>query len=274
MLSYLVTEFYKDILVTLLVGGFGFLSKATLDKVKTSLKLRHMFNVFGVFDFRKNPVRFVLPIFEPMSYDNFSKTENSTLVKKIYNKSTYPELETIKVPLYSQIIIIDDFRAYRKLDRLFAQYNFGFLEFRSDTDSLPNWKEDLIVCFGGPRSNQKLSQILKDDSFNFFQIDDSSDLLEDWKLSYQTPSESFEHKSTKPKAISYILKYDNPRNKIGKIMAIAGDSALSTNYAAKYLCENLKSISKQFKKSNFLIVLSSDRTSYESISPIKEVNLS
>ena len=264
----------KDIIVTVIIATTGVVAKAGYDLFRRRWRLRHMSNVFGDIDDLEGQMSTVLPVFNPLSEDNFNNTELSQLKKQVISNDKGTRLDTLTVPLFSDVLVIDDFKAYRQIERLFAVHRYGFMEFCSDIDALKDWNRRLILCFGGPRSNQKLRQIMNLDSCNFINVDDSGDLLSDWTLSYSSETDAGVYRASEEDAYCYIFKTDNINCADGKLMGVAGDSAVSTFMAAHYLRENVEQLSKQFKDNNFLLILHADRSNFDTLKQEKALLLS
>ena len=99
------------------------------------------------------------------------------------------------------------------------------------------------------------------------------DLLSDWTFTYKIRGETATFNATEDTAYAYIVKMENPYYAEGHILAIAGDSAFSTDMAARYVAENLVKISKTFGKSNFILLLKSNRDMYETVRPEVQIVL-
>jgi hypothetical protein len=100
---------------------------------------------------------------------------------------------------------------------------------------------------------------------DFITVDDSGDLLSDWTLTYNVGGKSETFNPTEDIAYAFIFKMQNPNYEPGRILAIVGDSAFSTDMAARFLSENLVKLSQQYHHSNFLVILKSDRDMYETV---------
>ncbi len=261
ILSGLVTEFIVVILGTL--GGIAL--KSAYDFIRKRTRLRHMRRVFGEIEDLRGQVRFVLPKFKPMTYDDFAGGDKTFMVKDCLANRSGTKLKDLKVPMYSEVLVIDDYLAFKRIEQLFTEYGYGSLEFCDDVQALREWREVLILCFGGPRSNQKLRQIMNHEACDFITLDDSSDLLSDWTLTYNVGGKSETFNPTEETAYGFIFKMQNPNYEPGHIIAIVGDSAFSTDMSARFLSENLVRLSTQFHQGNFLIILKGDRDMYDTV---------
>jgi hypothetical protein len=268
-----MSDVTKDLLVTAIIAGAGVLAKTGYDIFRRRWRLRHMRNIFGELDDLDGDMLTVMPVFNPMSEDNFAGGELSRLKKQVISNNKGTRLETTTVPLFSDVLVIDDFKAFRQVERLFAEHRYGFIDFCPDIDALTCWDKRLIICFGGPRSNQKLRQIMNLPTCSFIDVDDSGELLSDWTLHYDVAGESGEYRSTDEDAYSYLFKTDNPNHPEGKLIGVAGDSAVSTFMAASYLRENLVPLSRQFEDSDFLLILHADRSNLDSLRQEKALPL-
>lgn len=255
----------KNTIIALIIAIAGAFAKTGYDFIRQRWILRHMSNIFGDIKALEGRMLMVLPVFNPLSEDNFHGGKLSRLQKSVISNEKGTRFESWSVPLFSDVLVIDDFKAYRQVERLFTQYCYGFIEFCSDVDALQYWSQALILCFGGPRSNQKLRQIMHLPGCDFIDVDDAGDLLSDWVLRYQVGDEHGACRASEEDAYSYIFKTDNPNYKHGKLMGIAGDSAVSTFMAAQYLRENVKLLSKEFKRKNFFVILHADRSNFDSV---------
>ena len=256
------------------VGTLGGITlKSVYDYLKKRLRLRHMTNVFGPIDDLHGQVRFILPRFKPLTYDDFAEGNKSYIVKDYITNNSGTRLEDRTVPLYSEILVIDDYLAFKKIDDLFTSFGYGTLEFCDDIKALPDWRKELIMCFGGPRSNQKLRQIMNQEAAGFITLADEGDLLSDWALTYSIGAKSETFHATEEKAYSIIFKIQNPFFSDGKIIAIFGDSSYSTDMGARYLNEKLIMLSELFGNKDFLIILRSNRDMYETVQPVVQLPL-
>lgn len=270
-------SFLLDLTMEFIVAFVGTLGGITLkslyDYLKKRLRLRHMTNIFGPIDDLQGQVRFVLPRFKPLTYDDFAEGNKSFIVKDYIINESGTRLENRTVPLYSEILVIDDYLAFKKIDDLFTSFGYGTLEFSDDVNALPDWRKELIMCFGGPRSNQKLKQIMNLDGSDFISLADEGDLLGDWALTYKIGGESETFHATEEKAYSIIFKIQNPFYAEGKIFAIFGDSSYSTDMGARYLNEKLIMLSELFGNKDFLVILRSNRDMYETVTPVVQLPL-
>lgn len=261
LLGSLAMEFIVVILGTL--GGIAL--KSAYDFIRKKTRLRHMRSVFGEIEDLRGQVRFVLPKFKPMTYDNFATGDKTFMVKDYLANRSGTKLKDRKVPMYSEVLVIEDYLAFKRIEQLFTEYGYGSLEFCDDILALREWRKVLIICFGGPRSNQKLQQIMNHEACDFITLDDSGDLLSDWTLTYNVGGESETFNPTEEIAYAFLFKMQNPNFEAGRMIAVVGDSSFSTDMAARFLSENLVKLSNQFHKSNFLIILKSDRDMYDTV---------
>ncbi|MGY5853524.1 MAG: hypothetical protein RTU92_08175 [Candidatus Thorarchaeota archaeon] len=268
-----LTNLAMDFIVAFVGTLCGIALKSFYDWMLARFRLRHMRNIFGTIDDLRGQVRFVIPRFKPLTYDDFAEGDKTFMVKDFITNKSGTKLDDRRVPMYSEVLVIDDYLAFRHIEDLFAEYGYGKIEFCADRHALPDWRKELIICFGGPRSNQKLRQILNQDSLQFFDIYDLGDLLSEWKLMFSVGKEEGTYNSSEEIAYAFILKAQNPFYPEGVIFGIAGDSASSTIMAARYVSENLVDISETFGDNNFLLVLQSSRDMYETVHPIVEISL-
>lgn len=255
--------------------GITLLAKLLWDQYIESKRLQHVQNIFGKLKNVQGKIIIVLPYFEPLASDNFdSHAEKSYLIKEHILNQTGTRREKVKVPLYSKVIVLDDYIAFKYLGKVLANYHYGSLEFCGDIDALKKWNMNLVICIGGPRSNQKLKQILNTSvCSSFIEVDDTSETLSGWKITLFHRQEEISYLSTEERALAYIFKVTNPYNYMGKIIAVAGDSACSTSMAAQYLSENFVNISQRYRNEDFILLLEATREIYVTIKILNEFKL-
>lgn len=252
-------DFVREWLGGVLAAALGFLGKSAYDYWREKWALRHLQNVFGEVYGKPNEIRVVVPKFEPRSQDHFASQNASRLLKKALVNPHTSETELREVPLFSEVIVADDYRAFRHIDTLFRKFNYGAIDVAADDASMPDWRAMLFVCIGGPRSNLKLRQTLERMDSEILSIYEDGETLDDFYLRFATPVGPRELRSTPERSCGYIVKLTNPVYPAGKIIAIAGDSATATEMTADYFATHIERISQTHGRGDFIIVLGLDR---------------
>jgi hypothetical protein len=256
--------FVRDWLGGVLAAAIGFIGKGLYDIFQEKIRLRHLQNIFGNVYQRPGSIRVVVPLFEPKTYDNFYPEQATKLFKKKLVNARTNETECRPQALFSDVIVADDYRAFRHIDQLFRRYRYGEIEIIADDAALSDWRTQLILCIGGPVSNLKLHQTLERLEKKVLRLRKENETLANLEL--LTPEGPFSLQPTAEKSFGYILKVTNPVRNDGKIIAIAGDSALATEMTAEYFSQNIERISHQFGQRDFVILLVLDRKVRDTIS--------
>jgi len=254
-----LADFVREWLGGVLAAGLGFAGKSAYDYWRLKWKLRHLQNVFGPVYGKPNEIRIVVPKFEPQSTDHFAPEQATRLLKKALVNPNTNEVEMRAAPLFSEVIVADDYRAFKHIDRLFRRYKYGEIDVTADDAAMPDWRTELFICIGGPRSNLKLRQTLERIDEDLLQIHEDDDSLEQFFLRFATPDGPRTLRSTPEKSCGYILKLTNPVYSPGKIIAIAGDSAAATEMTAEYFATHIERISQSYGRGDFIIILGLDR---------------
>lgn len=268
----------KDIVTGVMATGIVAMTaiglRSSYSFFRRRIQLRHMRNIFGDVDLLRESSSVVIPTFQPLSYDEFHKGKGTTYIDKNFIASANGvKLEKKKVPLYSDVLVLDDYLAYDKVNAMLMNNGYGAVEFIPDIDALKEWKKHLIVCIGGPRSNQKLRQVMNTPAMEFFEVNDVHDLLSNWQLNLDYDGERHSYVACDVTAYAYVMKVSNPNFSQGKIMAIAGDCSYGTDMAAEYLKENLVALSQRYKGDDFFILLTSDKGNIETMHEVIEFAL-
>jgi hypothetical protein len=259
-----LSAFVRDWLGGVLAAAIGFIGKMLYDVFQEKVRLRHLQNVFGNVYGQPGSIRVVVPMFEPKTYDNFRPEQATKLVKKkLINARTNGTKRYLQC-LFSNVIIADDYRAFRHIDQLFRRHRYGQIEIVPDDAALPDWRTKLILCIGGPVSNLKLHQTLERLENKVLRLIKDGETIAEMEL--LTPEGPIILRPTAEKSFGYILKVTNPVQKDGKIIAVAGDTALATEMAAEYFSQNIVRISRQFGQRDFVILLVLDRKVRDTIS--------
>ncbi len=246
-----------------LAAFLGIIVKTLYDISQLKIRLRHMGNIFGDINRLDGSVSVVVPTFQPLSYSNLTDCEKTTVKKEIIACENGVLTEKIEFPLFCDVIALDDYKAFQKINELFMLFGYASMSFKGDIEALKQWKNKLMICIGGPKTNQKMRQILNDKSMQFFDLHVTEGQMYNWGLKVTHDGEEDLFLAQEDISYAYIFKITNPKNPKGRILGIAGDSAYGTEVAARYLCDNLADISSRFKTHNFCIILKSDRGNYD-----------
>jgi len=252
-------EFVQEWLGGVLAAGLGFAAKGAYDLWREKYQLRHLQNVFGDVYGKPNEIRIVIPKFEPRSRDHFAPSQATRLLKKCLVSPRTGQVSLRELPLFSDVIVADDYRAFKHIDRLFRRYRYGEIDVTADDIALPDWRTRLFLCIGGPRSNLKLRQTLERMDRSLISIDEDSESVGDFCLRFATPEGVRTIRPTRERSCGYILKLTNPVFPAGKIVAIAGDSATATEMTAEYFARHIERLSRSYGTGDFLIILGLDR---------------
>ena len=119
------------------------------------------------------PVAVVIPLYAPMSTNDFEEAKT----KMVRGGD--------QVPVYSSIIVLDDYKAYEYINGLFASHDLGPLGLITD-DAEGGPMESCVICIGGPRSNRRTRALL-DRCGGLIEVADPPDTLDSYVLRVMVP---------------------------------------------------------------------------------------
>jgi len=270
----LIADLANNATVSIALALSGFLLKILYDTFRNRIWRRPMRKLFGPLASLKRDMLVVLPVFRPLTEDNFASGNASVLTKDALQDDAGKRLSRQEVPLYSDVIVQSDYEAYRQIEELFFRYRYGYLRFLPDFEALQIWKKPLILCLGGPRSNLKLRQTLNLLEDTGLTVEDSGPSLEHLVVTVGKGDEAKEFRPTPTRAYGWIAKLPNPRNPKGFVMSVFGDSAVSTHFSAVYLHSHLGELARKYGDAPFVITLAADRGNLESVTVEHETSLS
>ncbi len=259
-----IQSFGFEAATVVLISVLTLILRSIYDAVTRRFRLRHVHNILGDSVRVRNSIALILPIYSPYGYDSFTSDQKSVLYKrKNVMVGKLPSEQIVKtswgegreVPIFSDMIVLDDYFAFKKFERVLINSGYGAVEFIGDIDALGRWEWDLILAFGGPRSNQKVRQIIDHPMCNFVDIDEEAHSLGEWLVRYYVDGVKKELRVEPGYGYAVIFKVQNPYYPPGKIISIAGDTAASTQMAADYMCKHIENLSVQYDNSDFLLIL-------------------
>lgn len=250
------------IFVAIAVTMIGYFSRVIYEKYRDNYKFMYITNIFGSNKMLLENSVAVLPVFESLSKDEFSEGEHSHLRKRRIKMHDASEVYLSDVPMYSDVFVYDDYAALKKINDELSHHKYPTLSFIDDISSLQVWDRDLLLCIGGPRSNQKTKQVMLKFVTDYMEIYDDGECLSDWTMKIKESNVTYA--STTVTAYSYIIKISHPDRPKNKIIILAGDSSRSTLMSAIFISKNAKDISGLYGIGDFIIALEADRSSLDS----------
>lgn len=234
-----------------IVGWVGRISYTTYSERH---KNKHITNIFGIAHKKMGECNIYIGIFSPISYKDIANKEYTKLIKK---KIIYPgNSEEVIVPMYSDLMVKEDYDAASKIIYLLASNRYGYANLKNDTDHEKKQKHSLNIAIGGPRSNHVTKYIIK--LFNkpkkSIEIDDHGDDRSSWKYNIKGKS----YRPDNNKSFGFILKATEIDGDIEHTyVSVFGDTSASTLFSAKYISDknHIKKISEEFCTSDFVIFI-------------------
>lgn len=258
-----------EIAIGLMAGGAATLltlaATRSYNELQKRLRLRHVTKVLGPVEELRGRVMVVLSAFEPVTHDEFAPVEITHVYKRCVGASSSAVTSRRKVPLYSDVITVDEHYAYSHIEGMLSSFGYSPVRFEPDGKALRLWDCPLMICLGGPRSNQKLRQVLNAGAAPGVSIQEEAELISDHFYSVAVDGREVRFQPSNETAYGFILKVGNPKRESGSIIAVAGDTAYSTEMAARYLAEKTECLAERFGAAEFFLVLESDRDSYETV---------
>lgn len=215
-------------------------------------KNKHITNIFGVAHKKMGECNIYIGIFSPISYKDIANKEFTKLIKKkiICAGNT----EEIIVPMYSDLIVKEDYDAASKIIYILASNRYGYANIESDTKYEKKQNNSLDIAIGGPRSNHVTKHVINLFNNNKFhiEIDDHGDDRSSWEYNIKGKI----YRPGNNSSFCFILKATEIDGDIEHTyVSLFGDTSASTLFAAKYISNknHIKIISKEFFASDFLI---------------------
>ncbi len=231
----------------------GWVAKTLYTKAVEDYKEKHVNIVFGKAHNIKQTNIYV-GVFKPLTYDDLSPCDHTELLKQnIIDEKT---ITTTPVPMYSDVIVKDDYDAAANIITMLNQKRYRNVSLVSDVAFIDSNGDSLNISIGGPRSNHITKYILSHVK-EIFEINDEASVRTLWSIRLN----SKEFKPSSRGGFAYIIKKTLLEDGNKSIfIALAGDSASSTRYIAQYASKekNIKMISLESKGSDFILLLKED----------------
>jgi hypothetical protein len=236
----------------------------------------------------------VIPLFSPLTYDDFTEGQHSKLLKyqyvslstdvghtdEISNVLETPEGQKARqVPLYSDVLVWDDYLAFAQFQQLFAHQGYGPVALWDDQTVVatadgtqgPNWWHNrLILTFGSPRSNQFLRLLLAMwGARNVAVLKQASTNLDQWHATLRIKAgESFNERhlpdadapiETTAYGVVFKRVSPHPHHQSNSVLSVVGDCSESTQLGAYVVCHEVDDLAEQVGSQSFLLLLKIDR---------------
>lgn len=258
-----VADFFYQILlgvVTTVLIAIGGSAPHLITYLKKRRRKMRMTSFFGE---KADRTVISLPVFHPLTTDDFDDSIPITRVKKFFLEETnQPLVEKDNIPMFSDTIVVDDYYAYRTIVDLFIANDMDEVRFKPDEKLVEDsdWLENpCLVAIGGPRSNQKLAEVM----FHFppeWRIVDlihpPGGTLDEWILTTIPNGNSLNFGVTEDKALGVIFRLQNPQDPDNYFIALFGDRGESTLEVCRFLKNNIDELIKIVKDNPFVAVVS------------------
>lgn len=244
----------------------GWVGKTSYTSLYEHHKNKHVSNMFGEAHKKRGTCNIYIGIFSPASYDDMNP-EKFTELQKINVIDKYHK-EQVTVPIYSDVIVRDDYDAASKIIYLLNLKGYGYVNITDDTNQDRPDNSSLNISIGGPRSNHMTKHIICM-AEKYIRIDDANIDRSLWI--YEVNGKYY--KPENKVSFCYILKITVFDEKVEHTyLSVAGDSSQSTLFAAEYICKenHIERISKKFRKGNFLIFITLDSSTGRAVAKTTE----
>lgn len=243
---------------------FGWVSKSSYTSLKENHKNKHLSNIFGKAHNKNGCCKLYIGVFSPISNNDIYPDDHTELIKnEITGRNRN---EQIIVPLYSDVIVKDDYDAASKIIYILNTNKYGYIKMVDDTDQENHDKSSLSISIGGPRSNQMTKHITKIVE-KYININDRDHDRSKW--TYEVNGKTYIPDNNI--SFFYIIKINMFDENIDHTyISIAGDTSESTLSASNYICSetHIKKLSETFGEKNFLVFAKIDNISGKPVETI------
>ncbi|MBD3187555.1 TIR domain-containing protein [Candidatus Bathyarchaeota archaeon] len=220
------------------------LKQLICEEAEITKKLTIMRNFFGLNVFKQDNLVIALPVFYPLSRNEFLDDSGKTIMKK---KEQVPNgLVEVIVPVYHRVIVMEDMHCGEQIKELLALYDIE-ASFKIDELLLEEYEHpSCFILVGGRRSNLKQNEIFTnvETTKKLIGIRDNDPNLKYLRI-FLVPgsNRSFTVGVGEEHGLGIIYRVLNPENPMDKIVGLFGDRADTTSKLGMYFKEHFEHLS-------------------------------
>ncbi len=159
MLLNTIWEYAGFLYQEVLLVSAGWISSRLQNAYRKYIRQNAFRRFFGDSSPDSDGFAIVIPLFQPLSYDDFSADETTHVRKS--TSVLHSDNTAIVLPMYSDVIVADDYRAYEFVNSVAVGYLDRAIAFMPDnTRAQDEQSECCFACIGGPRSNLVLKEVM------------------------------------------------------------------------------------------------------------------